>query len=375
MRKKLIKLKIILKQNLIGITILFLWFLIHFFAFFIISNGDPIQALQYTFYFKQEPMYGNFYSLISQVIIFGWIFMLVTVEIYRKYHPEQTCLALSRSMKDHTVIIGYSHLGQRIREYLSLYNKKFVVADSDRTLLKDLIENEEPVVPLDYIDTNFVKNTNVQDAKLVLITKNDLETLVIATNLIRDVNKKCRIICRCFDDSLAKVLEKKFACETISTSKYAADYILKEIQKLHLTDVLIIGCNNTARRLMQKFRNNNINYKLITKKRETCEDLLDEEPIIIADPTDKDLLIKAGIKTMHSVIILIDDAEQTLLIADTVRELNNDCRLISRFFYEEIAEILEKPPFNALIISTSKNTLEKLIEKGVFSDNTYIYQE
>ncbi|MDD1779118.1 MAG: hypothetical protein LUQ65_13205, partial [Candidatus Helarchaeota archaeon] len=56
-----------------------------------------------------------------------------------------------------------------------------------------------------------------------------------------------------------------------------------------------------------------------------------------------------------------------LLIADEIREQTKNCALICRFFHEEVAEILEKPPFNALVTSTSQHMLDKLIELGIFN--------
>ena len=150
--------------------------------------------------------------------------------LYRKYHPAQMCLALSKSMDNHTVIIGYSHLGQRIKEYLDRKNEKNVVIEEEETLVHDLIEDEEPVVPKKAHNPEILEDANVLYAKLIIITKNDLETLIVATHLIREANKKCRIICRCFDDSLAKIIEKQLGCETISTSRYACQIISSKIK-------------------------------------------------------------------------------------------------------------------------------------------------
>ena len=370
MKRKITKAKIIIKQNWFAITILLLWFLINYFVFLMLANRNFSEALAYTFYYGEMTghPYGFFYPTMSGFLIFGLILTLITVELYRKYHPEQTCLALSQNMSEHAIIIGFSHLGQRIREYLIKNDKNYVVIEDDEELVSELIEDEQPVVTKRALEMDVLEDASVSEAKLVVCTKNDLEILVVATNLVRDVNQKCKIVCRCFDDSLAKILEKQLGCETISTSKYASEVIIAEIDKFKVENLLIIGCNNTARRLLKKVKERKINYKIIEKNRTLVEDLIDEEPIIIGDAKDRDLLEKAGTTTADLVLILIDAVDQVLLIADAVRELNKHCDLICRFFHEELAEILEKPPFNALVISTSKNTLEKLIEDGVFDE-------
>ncbi len=367
MKKQLTKLRIILRQNWFAITILVLWFIVNYFVFLAKYSGDTTIALEYTFYFRTlDNGYEFFYPTMSGFLIFGLILTLVTVELFRKYHPKQTCLALSRNMSGHAIILGFSHLGQRIREYLIENEKNYVIIDEDEELLKELIEDEEPLVVKRALEKEVLEDGSVKDAKLVICTENDLEILVIATNLVRDVNKTCKIVCRCFDDSLAKILEKQLGCTTISTSKYAAEVILTEIDRFNVKNMLIIGCNNTARRLFSNLKQRGINYKIIEKDRPRVEDLIDEEPIIIGDAKDPDLLQKGGAIEADLVLILIDVVDQVLIIADEVRELNKHCDMICRFFHEELSEILEKPPFNALVISTSKNTVEKLIEDGIF---------
>jgi len=369
MRKSLIKLKILLKQNWIWFTFLFLWFIANYIVFYILLSGNFIEALIYTFYFGQlTHPYGYFYIIFSQCIILGLIISLVTIGLYRNYHPKQTCSALAKSMKNHTIIIGFSHLGQRIREFLIKNEKQYVIIEEEETLIKDLIEAEEPVIPQKPIQISVLENANIKDAKLVICTKNNLENLVVGVNLVRDVNKTCKIICECFDDSLAPILEKDLECTTISTSLYAADYIIGEIDKLNAQNILLIGCTYITRHLLKQLKDRNITYRIIEYKRTNVEDLLDEEPITVGDAKDKDILTEAGIYSVDLAIILIDTVQENLIIADQIRELNQTCPLICRFFHEELAEILEKPPFNALVISTSKHMLEKLVEMNVFSD-------
>ena len=369
MKKQLIKFRIIFKQNWFVVALLILWFLINYGVFVALNEGDLSKALAYTFYYgEMVHPYGFFYPTMSGFLIFGLILTLVTVELFRKYHPKQTCLALSRNMSGHAIILGFSHLGQRIREYLIENEKNYVVIEEDEELLKELIEDEEPLVVKRALEKEVLEDASVEDAKLVICTENDLEILVVATNLVRDVNKTCKIVCRCFDDPLAKILEKQLGCKTISTSKYAAEVILTEIDRFNVKNMLIIGCIHTARRLFSNLKQREINYKIIEKDRTRVEDLIDEEPIIIGDAKDPDLLLKGGVIEADLVLILIDAVDQVLIIADEVRELNTHCDMICRFFHEELSEILEKPPFNALIISTSKHTLKKLIEDGTFDD-------
>jgi len=365
----MIKTAILIKQNSLAFGILLLWFSINYFIFLSLTNWNSLAALQYLFYFGELSTnpYGYFYPTMSGFLIFGLILTLITVELYRKYHPLQTCLALARHMSDHAIIIGFSHLGQRIREYLLNHDKKVVIIEEDERLVKYLIEREEPIVPKRPLQMHVLEEANVKDAKLVVCTRNDLELLVVTTNLIRDVNKTCKIVVRCFDDSLAQLLEKQLDCSAISTSKYASEIIIREIEKLAPHYILIIGCTNTTRRLLPALKKRQISYAIIEKNREEVLDLVDEEPFIIGDGKDPDILKEGKAPKANLIIVMIDQVEEVLLIADSIRSINAHCNLICRFYHEELAEILEKPPFNAFVLSTSKHTLEKLIEEGFFT--------
>lgn len=373
MNKKLVKFKVLLRHNWFAIAIIVLWFVINFFVFFIWTGFELAEALLITFYFTEMPThYGNFYLVLSGFVVFGILFSFITIELYRKYNPKETCLILAQAMKEHTVIIGCSHLGQRIRKFLVENNKRHVVIEEDEELVSDLIEEEEPVVT-GKLSMELLRDASIERAKLVLITKRDLETQVVAAGLIRDINKDCRIICRLFDDSIADVIEKTYQCQTISTSRFASEYILSEYilddtKTPVVKNILMIGCTNTARRLLSKLKDEKIKYTLIEKDREKAEDLLDKEPVIIGDAKDEIILELAGINAVDMTIIFIDTVDQLLVIADKVREMNKECKLICRFFHEEVAEILEKPPFDANIISTSLHTLEKMIKEGMFDE-------
>jgi Trk K+ transport system NAD-binding subunit len=368
-KSKFVKFRILIKQNILALAILILWFTGNYLVFYKMTGFDAEKALLYTFYFAEmKGAWGHFYPMISSIIIFGWVFTLITIELYRKYNPVQTCLQLSKSMKNHIVIIGYSHLGQRIREYLVGKKKPYVVVEDDKKLISELIEKEEPVVPLKACDPEMLKYAAIENAKLVMITRNDLEAQVVAVKYVKELNPDCRIICRVFDDSMADIIEKNLGCETISSSRYTAELIYNQLKSLNTKEVLLAGCTNTTRRLINMLKKDGISIKAIEKKEESLEGMLDAGSIIIGNARDRDVLIRAGIKNIDKVIVFIDNAEDVLHIADKIRELNPNCQLICRFFHEQVAEILEKPPFNATVVSTSKHALKKIIESDIFEN-------
>ncbi|MHA1380748.1 MAG: NAD-binding protein [Candidatus Helarchaeota archaeon] len=366
MNKKLIKAKILFKQNSVAFSIIILWFVINYIVALILT-GDHLESLAFISYLYTLPgPYGIFYPTISEFVIFGIIISVIVSDFYRKYSPKQTALELARNMSNHVVIIGYSQLGAQIREYLININKKYVVIEPDEEKVEELLAAECPVITRSPNSIKVLKDANVEHADLVITTQNDLETLIVATSHTRDLNKDCRIVCRCYNDSLAEVLTKTYNCKIISTSKYAAHYILTELEKEPVENVLIVGFTNTTKRLIEKFKILNIKYKIIEKNKSTVENVLDNEPIILADAKDKDNLKEAGILNANVAILLVDRADEVLVIADCIKDLKSDCKLICRFYHGDVGEILGKPPFNAIVISQSKHTLDNLIKEGVF---------
>ncbi|MHA1266631.1 MAG: NAD-binding protein [Candidatus Helarchaeota archaeon] len=81
-------------------------------------------------------------------------------------------------------------------------------------------------------------------------------------------------------------------CETISTAAFASAYIWNELEKYQTKNLIIIGCTNTARRLIEKLKATSISYRLIENQLEKVKDLLDEEPVIVGDAKDKDVYLK-----------------------------------------------------------------------------------
>ncbi|NVM03870.1 MAG: NAD-binding protein [Candidatus Helarchaeota archaeon] len=368
MKRRLIKTKILLKQNYTLFISISIWYLINFIIIFILTGGNLLDTLSIVFYFQVLPgPYGIVYPELSELIIFGIILTFIITEFYRKYNPIQTALEQARSMREHTIIIGYSHLGKQIRNYLVINNKECLVIEPDEELVRELLDEECPVIIRKAYDIDVLKDASVQHAKLVFITRNDLDTLIVATSKIRDLNKRCKIVCRCFDDSVAEIIEKTFNCKTISTSRYASEFILKEIQAKNVENSIIIGYNNIAVRLIESFKTQGIKYKIIERERNRIEDIIDDEPVIVGDAKDEDNLKKAGIEDVDMVIALVDRADEVVVIADKVRDLNKNCGLICRFFHEDVGEILGKPPFNAIVISRSKHALDLLINEGVFN--------
>ena len=366
--KRITKFKILIKQNFIIILIVFFWFIVNF-IYFSILTANLIDALLILFYFiEYDSLYGQAYSTWSEFIIFGLLISLITIELFRKYNPAITSREISKKISDHVVIIGYSHIGQRVAEYLKSRKIKHVIIEENSDLVEDLIANEEPVINDSPLSVQTLEDSGIKKAKAVFITSGDFEAQLVVSYNVRKLNHFCKLVCRIFEDDIADIISKTYNSEIISTSRYAAEIIFDKIQKGNYRNILLIGLGHISNRLIIKFHDKpSINYNLIEENEEIIEDLnVEGANIIQGDPRELSILHKADIENVDCVINTNPDVKSSILITKRIRDLNRNCKIISRFFLDSVAEILEKPPFRSEVVSSSKKTLEIMIEKGFF---------
>ena len=59
---------------------------------------------------------------------------------------------------------------------------------------------------------------------------------------------------------------------------------------------------------------------------------------------------------------------KSLVRVDRIRDLHKRTRIICRAFHDEAAEVLGRPPFDCVVLSTSKYASESLARAGAFRD-------
>lgn len=313
-------------------------------------------------------MYGNFYASFTEFIIFGLIFSLITIDLFRKYNPADTSRELARSCDDHVVIIGYNHIGKRIASYIK-ENTDYdvVIIEKREDLVKDLIESELAVINDDALKIETLKDASVDKARAIYVMSDNLEVQLVVNSNIRELNKYCKLVCRVFEDDIGDLIAKTYNAIVLSTSKFASEIIFKKLSKHNYKKILLIGLNHISLRLIEEFKKRgNIDYYVIEEDEEKIEQLMiPKETIIIGDPKEEIMLSKANILDRDFVVNTISDVTDIILITRKIRELNSKCKIISRFFLDSVAEVLERPPFRSKVISCSKQTLKTMIKEGV----------
>ena len=128
---------------------------------------------------------------------------------------------LANEMKNHAVVVGYTHLGERFIEELRAKRQPFVVIEKNPLLVNHLVREGEPVIVDDAKELSTLTEAGIGRAKLVVIAPNNMETALMVTKKARGLNKDAKIIVRCFHDDFVEILESLGANRVISSSKSA----------------------------------------------------------------------------------------------------------------------------------------------------------
>ncbi len=224
------RIRVIAKDNRFVLFTLAAWFGMGFAVYLAVYGLTPWKALRASLFLTTAP--GDFttaYSMWTQGVIFGVTFSLLFQNILEKHNPERSCRMLAREMRGHTVVVGYTHLGRRLVSHFRQHQIPYCLIERDRELVDELVREGEPVVIDDARDMDALDGVNVAEADTVLISSNNLETAFLVTKRVRDRNKTCKIIARCYQDDFTEVLESLGADDVISSSKNAFEDILMRI--------------------------------------------------------------------------------------------------------------------------------------------------
>ena len=161
-------------------------------------------------------------------------------------------------------------------------------------------------------------------------------------------NASAELVVRCPDEDVGAVLARTYRARALSTSRLAATFIGAQARKLGARSAVVLGRNAVGARAAAA---------------------LAEERIAVThvDATsDPAALAAAGVATTELVVLCDDDLGDNLIRVDRIRDLNARARIVCRAFHEDAAEILTRPPFGCVVLSTSRHAVESLVRAGVF---------
>jgi len=228
-----IRLLIFLRQSRWGFVLIAVWFTLGTLAFHFWEHLSFSESLLNATYFRFRPdSFWALYSFWGQCVLFGIVISIFLLQALQRYNPQEGCRMLAKEMQNHVIVVGYTHLGIRIVEYLRRVKQPYVLIDKDPAAVDDLVRDGEPIIVDDAKQESSLTDAGIEHAKLVIITSNNIETALLVTKHARDRNKKTLIIVRCYLDEFTEILESLGANEVISSSKSAFSGISSHLDSL-----------------------------------------------------------------------------------------------------------------------------------------------
>jgi hypothetical protein len=226
-----VRLRMFLRRCAGGAIVMAAWFAFGTVAFHVLDGLTWGRALAVAFYVGHTPSpLWELYSFWGQCVLFGIVISVFLLQAVQQYNPQEACRMLAKEMKGHAIVVGYTHLGQRIVEYLRQAKLPYVLIDRDPTAVDDLVRAGEPVIVDNAREASTLEEAGIARARLLVLASNNIETALLVTRLARARNGEARIIVRCYQDEFVDLLGTVGATEVISSSKSA----FREIES-HLT--------------------------------------------------------------------------------------------------------------------------------------------
>lgn len=174
--------------------------------------------------------FWDLYSWWGQCVLFGIVVAVFMLQAAQQYNPQEACRMVAKEMKDHAIVVGYTHLGMRVVEHLQKQKVPYVLIERDPAAVDDLIRAGEPVIVDNAKETSTLEDAGVDRARLLVVTSDNVETALIVTKRARERNKGLRIVVRCYLDEFAEILEGLGATQIISSSKSAFREMLAHLE-------------------------------------------------------------------------------------------------------------------------------------------------
>ncbi|WP_457558374.1 NAD-binding protein [Candidatus Harpocratesius sp.] len=313
-------------------------------------------------------LYQLLFPIFLEVVVFGFLIGA----LLERYNPVVTSKIIAAHQSNHTIVLGYHHLGERIVEYLQEKKKPYSLIEMDKSKVLDLIDNGEPVVVGDFTEKATLLDAGADKCKEVFFVTNDFRKALISISKIREINKKCNLYLRVFEEELQDYLEQEpWNAFTFSTSQWSLEYI-KKWTKSKIGTSVVLGFNHISQ-LISNHIAHELNREVIL-----IDPKIDEE-IYIDDPkikifqnsytTTKGLKDICDLKQVSQLFICWKSethfSEAILLVMEISKEFP-EIEIYVRIFDEETIPIFAQ--YNIKTFSTSSKAFE-LLQKAVKSNS------
>jgi hypothetical protein len=245
-----------IKQLLIAVLILVIFWIIGLIVLYVVEVDKSFLNIFLISILLREGTDTIFYSIYR--FLFPLLFELLILSIivtflleYYSFDPINRARKIAKRQSNHSVVLGYNHLGERIVEFLREHKKPYVLVEQEKELIDELIGLEQPVVIGDYTSDDIIKIIGIKKCKEVFCVSSNLRSSLIAAEKAREINKNCKLYMRMFDEHFREFLEgDPWDAYTFSTSGWIMESI-KEWTKSINGSAVILGNDSTVKRIIQ----------------------------------------------------------------------------------------------------------------------------
>jgi hypothetical protein len=200
---------------------------------------------------------NNFYHflwpLLFELLILT--FILTTLQEFYGYNPFIRSRKLATQKRNHTVILGYNHLGERIVEFLRSNKQPYSIVEIDGDKVEDLVNFDQPVVVGDYTDNDVIRLAGVHKCKEVICVTTDIRRALIGAEKVREINKDCDLYMRVFNDHFREYLsEEPWNAFTFSISKWILESVKTwSKDNCQESEIIVLGNDTTVFRIVDYY--------------------------------------------------------------------------------------------------------------------------
>ncbi|MFX1488069.1 MAG: NAD-binding protein [Promethearchaeota archaeon] len=360
-----------LKQYKLQFIFFFLFWFIGFLFFLITEPQASIgEIILYSLTVRNPEKQGdfaNFYFLVWPILLEVIFFGFIMGELLEKYNPIVTSRVLAQHKRNHTVVIGYGHLSERIVDYCIEKKKPYCVIEDCEEKVEDLINTGQPIVVGDGTEESNLNAANIKRANEVFITVDDVRYSIVCTEKIREINPDCHIYVRAFADHVQEYLRQPpFRAFSFSTSKWAMERIIKWTEG-KTGKVIVIGRDSLTHRIahhisLQPGRE----VFLFDDEHEGIEFVVSEQLHIIHDLPCflSDLRAHINLEEISQTFICWkreSEFDKSLYLASKFHLRYPHMQVYVRIFDEELIALVKN--YNAKTFSSSQHAFKRLQEE------------
>ncbi len=370
-----------IKQLLIAVLILVLVWIIGLVVFYIIEVDKSFSNIFLTSLLLREGTETVFYSIYR--FLFPLLFELLILSIivtflfeYYSFNPVNRARNLAKRQSNHTIVLGYNHLGERIVEFLREHKQPYVLVEQEISLVEELISLGQPLVVGDYTSDNIIELAGIKKCKEVFCVSSNLRSSLIAAEKARELNEDCKLFMRMFDEHFREYLEEEpWDAYTFSTSGWIMESIREWTEGIN-ESVVILGNDSTVIRIIQ-YIGQELKKKVHVIDPTIDPNLFDFENIHVYNEEIRyleNIEDYCDLKKVSQMYICWNEEElfsDAIILTKALKQKHPHITVYVRMFDEElarIAAILDAIPF-----STSAYAFE-MLQKEV-DKNSGIYLE